>query len=55
MSAEIGEGTVELRARIAEGDERESIWSAHKADHPGFADYETMTSRTIPVIILDPR
>ena len=55
VSAEIGEGMVELRTRIALGDEREAIWSAHKADHTAFAQYETLTSRTIPVIILDPR
>jgi deazaflavin-dependent oxidoreductase (nitroreductase family) len=54
VTAEIGTGTVELVARVAEGDERERIWTAHKAAYPGFADYERKTTRQIPVIILAP-
>ena len=54
VSAEIGTGTVELKARVAESDEREKIWSAQKAAYPGFADYEQKTSRQIPVVILEP-
>ena len=54
VSAEIGTGTVELQARVAEGEERERIWAAQKAAYPGFADYERNTSRQIPVIILEP-
>jgi hypothetical protein len=54
VTAEIGTGTVELRARVAQGEERERIWAAHKAAYPGFADYERKTSRQIPVVILEP-
>jgi deazaflavin-dependent oxidoreductase (nitroreductase family) len=54
VTAEIGTGTVELQARVAEGEEREQIWSAHKAANPGFADYERKTTRQIPVVILQP-
>src|SRR5262249_29804623 len=54
VTAEIGTGTVELTARVAEGDERERIWTAHKAANPGFADNERKTTRQIPVIILQP-
>jgi deazaflavin-dependent oxidoreductase (nitroreductase family) len=54
VSAEIGTGTFELKARVAEGDERDKIWSAQKAAYPGFADYEQKTSRQIPVVILEP-
>ena len=54
VTAEIGTRTVDLRARVAEGDEREKIWSAQKAAYPGFADYEQKTTRQIPVIILEP-
>jgi len=54
VTAEIGTRTVELTARVAEGQEREQIWSAQKAAYPGFADYERKTSRQIPVIILEP-
>jgi deazaflavin-dependent oxidoreductase (nitroreductase family) len=52
--AEIGTGTVEVTARVAEGDEREQIWSAQKAAYPGFADYERKTTRQIPVVVLQP-
>ena len=54
VTAEIGTRTVDLRARVAEGDEREKIWSAQKAAYPGFADYEQKTARQIPVIVLEP-
>ena len=54
VTAEIGTGTAEFVARVAEGEERERIWAAHKAANPGFADYERKTVRQIPVIILEP-
>jgi deazaflavin-dependent oxidoreductase (nitroreductase family) len=54
VRAEIGTQTLPLRARIAAGDEREQIWTAHKAVNPGFADYERKTTRQIPVVILEP-
>ena len=54
VTAEIGAGTVDLLARVAEGEERERIWAAHKAANPGFADYERQTTRQIPVVILEP-
>ena len=54
VTAEVGTDTHRFRARVAEGDERERIWSAQKADYPGFADYETKTTRQIPVVILEP-
>jgi deazaflavin-dependent oxidoreductase (nitroreductase family) len=54
VTAEIGTSTVELIARVAEGDERERIWTAQKAAYPGFADYERKATRQIPVIILEP-
>jgi deazaflavin-dependent oxidoreductase (nitroreductase family) len=54
VRAEIGTQTVDLTARVAEGETRERIWSAWKADYPNFAEYERKTSRPIPVVILDP-
>jgi deazaflavin-dependent oxidoreductase (nitroreductase family) len=54
VRAEIGTDVVPLRARVAGPDEREPIWIAQKTDFPGFADYETKTSREIPVVILEP-
>jgi deazaflavin-dependent oxidoreductase (nitroreductase family) len=54
VQAEIGTATLRLRARVTGDAEREPIWTAHKADFPGFQDYETKTTRQIPVVILEP-
>ena len=53
VRAEIGTQTLDLVARVTDSAEREPIWAAQKADYPGFADYETKTSRQIPVVILE--
>lgn len=53
VKAEIGTETVEMRARVAQGAERDRIWEAQKGDYPGFADYESKTDRVIPVVILE--
>lgn len=55
VQAEIGTQTLSFTARVAEAGERERIWSAQKAEYPGFADYERKTTRQIPVVILEPR
>jgi deazaflavin-dependent oxidoreductase (nitroreductase family) len=54
VTAEIGAESHAFRARTATGDERESIWIPQKRENSGFATYETMTTRQIPVVILDP-
>jgi deazaflavin-dependent oxidoreductase (nitroreductase family) len=54
VRAEIGTQTLDLSARVADSAEREPIWAAQKADFPGFAEYETRTTRQIPVVILEP-
>jgi len=48
VEAEVGTGTVALRARDLPADERAPIWEKQKQDYPGFAGYEEKTSRTIP-------
>jgi deazaflavin-dependent oxidoreductase (nitroreductase family) len=53
-TVEVGTETVAVVSRVAEGTERETIWSAQKVAAPGFAEYERKTSRQIPVIVLDP-
>jgi deazaflavin-dependent oxidoreductase (nitroreductase family) len=53
VTAEIGTDTVPVVARVADGDERTTIWEAQKKDFPGFADYEASTTRQIPVVILE--
>ena len=54
VTIEVGTETKAVRARVAEGDERETIWTTQKSRYPTFADYEAKTSRQIPVIILEP-
>ena len=51
---EVGAETVPVVARLAEGEERDRRWSRQKELMPGFADYERKTSRSIPVIVLEP-
>ena len=51
---EIGTETKRVTAHEVKGDEREPIWETQKQRYPGFADYERKTSRTIPVLILEP-
>jgi deazaflavin-dependent oxidoreductase (nitroreductase family) len=54
-SIELGDDVISVRARTAEGDERERIWSRQKEVAPQFAEYETKTTRVIPVVILERR
>ena len=50
---EVGTETIPVRARVAEGEERELIWTRQKEVMPGFAEYEAKTERQIPVVILE--
>jgi deazaflavin-dependent oxidoreductase (nitroreductase family) len=52
---EVGTETIPVRARVARGEERHRIWEKQKRLNPNFAGYETKTTRTIPVVILEPR
>ena len=54
VKVELGTETFMVTARLTEGAERERIWTQQKVDFPQFADYETKTSRQIPVIVLEP-
>ena len=53
VTIELGTDTVEARARVAGGEEREQIWAQQKQVMPGFAAYEKKTNRQIPVVILE--
>lgn len=55
VSVEIGAGTVDVTARVAEPAERDVIWDRQKQQAPHFAQYEEKAApRRIPVIVLDP-
>jgi F420H(2)-dependent quinone reductase len=53
--AEVGRDRRPVRARRAEGEEREALWPRLVDIYPQYADYQTYTERTIPVIVLEPR
>ena len=53
-SVEVGDRTIDVVARVAEGETRERLWSRQKQLYPGFADYEAKTPRQIPVVVLEP-
>lgn len=52
---EVGTETLDVTARVLDGDERARIWEEQKARYPGFADYEAKTDRVIPVVLLSRR
>jgi deazaflavin-dependent oxidoreductase (nitroreductase family) len=54
VTIEVDRRRSSARARVAEGDERERLWALHVANHPGLAAYPSQTSRTIPVLVLEP-
>jgi deazaflavin-dependent oxidoreductase (nitroreductase family) len=51
---EVGTETHDVVARVAEGDERERIWSRQIEVMPAFGEYEQRSRRQIPVVILEP-
>jgi len=44
-----------IRARTATPDEKAELWPKIVAAYQGYADYQTRTSRDIPVVICEPR
>ncbi len=52
---EIGSKRSPVRARIAEGEEREQLWRRMNSTYAGFDDYAERTSRDIAVFVLEPR
>jgi len=48
-----GTETFEVSASEAEGEERDRLYAERVALAPGFGEYERMTSRKIPVMILE--
>ena len=46
---------VPVRARTAEGAERDRLWGLMTEVWPAYADYQQRTERTIPVVVLERR
>ena len=52
VEVEVGTDTVAVEAQELAGVERDEKWAEITAAAPGFAEYQTKTSRVIPVIAL---
>jgi deazaflavin-dependent oxidoreductase (nitroreductase family) len=52
-SIEYGTETFTARARVAEGAERDDLWTRQKTAYPQFQGYEDSTTRVIPVVVLE--
>jgi deazaflavin-dependent oxidoreductase (nitroreductase family) len=51
-TAEIGTETLEVKATVIEGEERDELYAKAVKIAPGFAEYEAKTTRRIPVLAL---
>jgi deazaflavin-dependent oxidoreductase (nitroreductase family) len=54
-TVEVGTSTVEVEARVAEGEERDRLYEQQARMRPQFADYAQKTTRRIPVVVLQPK
>ena len=45
---------IPVRARTAEGEERERLWDRMAEMWPAYNDYQRKTSRQIPVVVFEP-
>lgn len=55
VTVQVGRERRAVRARTAEGAEREVIWPELVALYADFDTYQAWTDRTIPVVVLEPR
>jgi deazaflavin-dependent oxidoreductase (nitroreductase family) len=53
VTLEIGTEKLEAKATVATGAERDRLYAAQAALMPGFAEYETKTTRKIPVVVFE--
>lgn len=53
---QVGRERIPVRARVAEGDERAGVWAdANRINDGGYDNYQSRTTRVIPVVILERR
>jgi hypothetical protein len=43
-----------VRARDAEGEERDRLWELMVSAYPAYDSYQKKTTRRIPVVVLEP-
>jgi deazaflavin-dependent oxidoreductase (nitroreductase family) len=51
---QVGSLSTPVRAREAQGDEREELWRAVVQKSPDYDEYQSRTTRRIPVVVLEP-
>jgi deazaflavin-dependent oxidoreductase (nitroreductase family) len=54
-AVEVKEEKVPVRASVAEGEERDRLWSRMTEVWPAYDDYQAKTDRQIPVVVLSRR
>ena len=54
VTIEVGTETKPATARVAEPDERDKLYAEQVKRYPQFGEYEEKTTRTIPVVVLQP-
>ena len=52
---EVGRDRHPVRARVAQGEEREQLWRRMNDQYDGFDVYKTQTDRNIRLFVLEPR
>ena len=52
---EVGPQRRTVRARVAEGEERDDLWRRMNEQYAGFDDYRVKTTRDIRLFVLEPR
>lgn len=53
VEVQVGADRFKARARTAEGEERDRLWSVMTGVWPNFDVYQTRTDRIIPVVVLE--
>lgn len=51
---QVRDKVLQVTAETAQGEHRQRLWQQLIAEAPGYADYEKMTTREIPMVILTP-
>jgi len=55
VELQVGAKRIRARAEVADGAERERLWSDITRDYPRYLQYQAKTERTIPVVVLHPQ
>lgn len=55
VEIQVGRERIAVRSRVAEGEERARLWArADEVNQGQYAEYQSRTSRVIPVVVLEP-